>query len=150
MAQTTTKRTSAKKPSTTSRPQGTAARRTTTVLDRTVEISDDVLNSVEAGERAAIEAIRKVVDTVDRTLPPYGKGQTRRSEILDSAMHRADRLVDSQHDLTRKLIDSTTGSASRREGRKTKAHEAKETASEAKAEEPEAKAVAPEEVIDAS
>jgi len=120
MAQTTPKRTPAKKPSTTARPA--ASRRTTTVIDRTVEVSDEVLKSVEAGERAAIDAVRKIVDTVDRTLPPYGgKRATKRYEILDSAINRADRLVDAQHDLMRKLIDSTAKTAGRREVEKADA-----------------------------
>ena len=117
MAQTASTRTRAKKPSASATKRPAAARRSSTRrIDRTVEMSDEVLKSVEAGERAAIDALRKIVDTVDRTLPPYGgKRPTRRSEILDSAINRADRLVDAQHDLIRRLIDSTARSAGRRE-----------------------------------
>jgi len=117
MAQTTTKRpTRASKPAAGTRTA--PARRATTVIDRTVDMSDEVLKSVEAGERAAIQAVRKLVETVDRTLPPYGKHPTKRHEFMDSAMDRADRLVDSQHDFTRKLIDATAKSAGRRESEK--------------------------------
>jgi len=39
------------------------------VVDRTSELSDDVLKSLESGSRAAIEAVRKFVDVVDEALP---------------------------------------------------------------------------------
>ncbi len=120
MAQTTTKRTTrVSKPSPSD--QRAAARRTTTVIDRTVDMSDEVLKSVQAGERAAIQAVRKLVETVDRTLPPYGKHPTKRHEIMDSAMDRADRFVDTQHDFLRKLIEATAKSAGRRESEKAAA-----------------------------
>ena len=35
-------------------------------IGRTTDLSDDVLHSVESGQRAAIDAVRKFVDTVDR------------------------------------------------------------------------------------
>lgn len=112
MPQTTPKRaTRASKPAA-SGPT-IAARRVTTVIDRTVDVSDEVLKSLEAGERAALQAVRKLVETVDRTLPPYGKHPTRRYEIADSAIDRADRFVDTQHDFLRKLIESTAKSAQR-------------------------------------
>ena len=116
MAQATSKRTRASKPAASTRP---SADRRTAVIDRTVDVSDEVLKSVEAGERAALNAVRKLAETVDRTLPPYGKHPTKRHEIMDSAIDRADRFVDTQHDFLRKLIDATAKSAGRREDGKT-------------------------------
>ena len=77
-----------------------------TAVETTAELSDEVLQSVEDGQRAAIEAVRKFVDTVDQNLPPEGEGPSRRQEIVDSALEMADRLVHTQYDFLRKLVDS--------------------------------------------
>jgi hypothetical protein len=73
-------------------------------VDRTAELSDEVLKSLEAGQRAAIEAVRKFVDTVDQALPPRGETPSRRQDIIDSAMEMADRLVHVQYDFIRKVV----------------------------------------------
>jgi hypothetical protein len=82
--------------------RGVTAARHVTAVDRTAELSDDVLKSAEAGQRAAIEAVRKFVDTV-----------------LNSAMEMADGLVHTQYDFIRKVIDSAAKSLSRRDGTKS-------------------------------
>ena len=56
------------------------------VVDRTTELSDDVLKSLESGQRAAIEAVRKFVDVVDEALPVIGEQPSRREHIIDAAM----------------------------------------------------------------
>ena len=113
MAQTTTapRRPAAKAPATRKRSTATAHRPTT--VDRTKELSDEVLESVEKGQRAAIEAVRKFVDTVDRALPAPGEGASRRQEVVDSAMEMADRLVHTQYEFIRKVIDSAAKSLTR-------------------------------------
>jgi hypothetical protein len=57
-----------------------------TAVDRTTELADEVLKSVESGQRAAIEAVRKFVDTVDQALPAHGEGPSRRQDVVDAAM----------------------------------------------------------------
>ncbi len=95
----------AKAPAT--RKRTTTAARPATAVDRTTELSEEVLDSLEKGQRAAIEAVRKFVDTVDQTLPalPHGEGPSRRQEIVDSALEMADRLVHAQYDFIHKVID---------------------------------------------
>jgi len=44
-----------------------------TVVDKTVGLSQEVLESVESGQRAAIEAMRKYVETVDAASPANGR-----------------------------------------------------------------------------
>jgi len=117
MAQATTKHRPTEKSPATPRRRATASR-PTTAIDRTTELSDEVLDSVEKGQRAAIEAVRKFVDTVDEALPAHGEGPTRRQEIVDSAMEMADRLVHTQYDFIRKVIDSAGKSLSRSDGAK--------------------------------
>ena len=111
MAETTRKRAPAKAP-TPRRPRA-ATPRPKTAVDRTTELSEEVLDLVEKGQRAAIEAVRKFIDTVDQALPTVGEGPSRRQEIVDSAMEMADRLVHTQYDFIRKVIDSAGKSLNR-------------------------------------
>ena len=74
-------------------------------LDRTSELSDELLKSVESGQRAAIEAVRKFVDTVDQTLPALGEHPSKRQQVVDAAMEMADRLVHTQYDFLRKVVE---------------------------------------------
>jgi len=119
MAQTTTRRRpAAKAPGT--RKRTVTVPRPSTPIDRAVGLSDEVLDSLEKGQRAAIEAVRKFVDTVDHALPalPHDEGPTRRREIVDSALEMADTLVHAQYDFIHKVIDSAGKSLSRTDGGK--------------------------------
>ena len=91
---------------------GSRKRQSKSPVDRTTELSEDVLKSVESGQRAAIEAVRKFVDTVDEALPAIGEGASRRQKVVDSAMEMADRLVHTQYDFIRKVVDSAGKSLS--------------------------------------
>ena len=102
----------------------TARKRTTTAprpagkVDRTKELSEEVLDSLEKGQRAAIDAVRNFIDTVDHALPalPHGEGPTKRQEIVDSALEMADRLVHAQYDFIHKVIDSAGKSLTKSDG----------------------------------
>jgi hypothetical protein len=86
-------------------------------VDRTAELSDEVLKSLESAQRVAIEAVRKFVDTVDQTLPPHGETPSRRQEIVDAAMEMADRLVHTQYDFLRKVVGNAGKSLARSDDR---------------------------------
>ncbi len=75
-------------------------------VDRSRELSEDVLKSLDDGAETAIEAVRKFVDTVDKALPPRGEGPSRREEITDSALEMAQRLAHTQYEFLRKVVDS--------------------------------------------
>lgn len=81
-------------------------------VDDATGLSEDVLKSVEDGQRAAIEAVHKFVDTVDQALPLGGDGPSRRQEVVDSALEMADRLVHTQYDFLRKVVHSAGKSLS--------------------------------------
>ena len=102
-------------PKTKTGPRRAAASRSKTAVDRTTDLTQELAQSVEDGQRAAIEAVRKFVDTVDRNLPalPHGEGPSRRQEIIDSALEMTDRLVHTQYDFIRKVVDSTGRTLSR-------------------------------------
>jgi hypothetical protein len=82
-------------------------------VERTTELSEDVLKSLDDGARSSIEAVRRFVETVDRALPPRGEGPSRREEITDSALEMAQRLVHTQYDFLRKVMDSAGKSLTR-------------------------------------
>jgi hypothetical protein len=115
MAETKTKRSTA-----TATQRRPAASRPKTAGERTAGLSKEVAQSVEDGQRAAIDAVRKFVDTVDHTLPalPHGEGPSRRQEIIDSALEMADRMVHVQYDFIRRAADSAGKALSRPGGEK--------------------------------
>ena len=90
------------------------------VVDRTSELSDDVFKSLESGSRAAIEAVRKFVDVVDEALPalPHGEHPSRRREIVDAAMDMADRLVKTQYEFLRSVVQTAATTVNREENEK--------------------------------
>ena len=89
-------------------------------IDRTAELSDEVLTSLESGSRAVIEAVRKFVDVVDEALPalPHGERPSRRREIVDAAMDMADRLVKTQYEFLRSVVQDAATAVSREEDEK--------------------------------
>ena len=83
-------------------PQTTTQR---SVVDRTTNLSEEVLESVESGQRAAIEAVHKFVDTVDEKLPALGdEHPSLRQDLVDAALDMADQLVHTQYDFLRKVV----------------------------------------------
>ena len=73
---------------------------------RTAELSEEVLKSVEAGQVAALKAVRKFIDTVDEALPAIGDRPSRRQTVIDAALEMADRLVTTQYDFLRSVVRS--------------------------------------------
>jgi hypothetical protein len=89
-------------------------RQQASAVDRTAKLSDEVLKSVESGQRAAIDAVHTFVDAVDEKLPALGDGHpSRRQEIIDAALEMSDRLVRAQYDFLRKVLDSAGKALSR-------------------------------------
>lgn len=84
-----------------------------TGADRAERLTEDLFEEVEAGQRAAIKAVKRFVDTVDRTLPPQTEGSSGRQTVVDAAMEMADQLVHVQYDFLRKVVRSAGKSLSR-------------------------------------
>ena len=92
------------------------------VVERTTELSDEVLGSVEAGQRAAIDAAGRFVVTVEKALPQEVEGTSEvAKKITESGLEMADRLVHTWYDFLRKVIGSTAKSVSSRNGAKPSA-----------------------------
>jgi hypothetical protein len=73
--------------------------------DRPTELSEQALESLEKGQRTAIEAVRKFVDTVDKT-QAHAADPSERQEVIDSALEMADRLVHTQYEFLRTVVQS--------------------------------------------
>jgi hypothetical protein len=93
-------------------------KREASAVDRTAALSDEVLKSLESGQRAAIDSVRKFVDTVDEKLPALGERPSRRQEIVDAAMEMADRLVHTQYDFLRNVVQSAGKALSKPDDKK--------------------------------
>ena len=83
------------------------------IVDRPTELSEQTLDSVEKGQRAAIEAVRKFVDTVDEALPAGGDRPSRRETLIDAALDMAEKLVATQYDFLRSVVRSADRSLSK-------------------------------------
>jgi hypothetical protein len=87
------------------------------VVERSAALSDEVLESLEAGQRAAIDAAGRFVVTVEEALPHEVQGTSEVAKtITESGLETADRLVQTWYDLLRKVIGSTAKSLSSRNG----------------------------------
>ena len=86
-----------------------------TVVEQAAGLSDEVLESVEAGRRAAIEAVRKFVDTVDEVTPALVDG-SRRKTIVDAALDLADSLVTTWVEFLRSVVRSASETVSGKPG----------------------------------
>jgi hypothetical protein len=96
-------KTATRKPAATRKPRATRA---SGAVDRSTELSEDVFKSLDDGAQTALDAVRKFVATVDKALPPRGEGPSRREEVTDSALEMAQRLVHTQAEFLRKVVDS--------------------------------------------
>lgn len=86
-----------------------------TVVERAADLSGEVLKSVESGQRAAIDAVRKFVGAVDESMPAHGDDHpSRRKTIVDAALEMADKLVKTQYEFIRSVIGSASETLKRR------------------------------------
>jgi hypothetical protein len=87
------------------------------VVDRTAKLSDDVLKSLETGERAAVEALGQFLIAIEDALPQEVAATSDvAKKITESGLETTDRLVQAQHEFLRNLIDSAARSLRSRNG----------------------------------
>jgi hypothetical protein len=77
-----------------------------TVAERAAELSDDVLESVEAGRKAAIEAVRKFVTAAEQATPAL-VDPSRRNAVIDAALDLAEELSAARIEFLRSVVRST-------------------------------------------
>jgi hypothetical protein len=91
----------------------------TYAVDRGAELSDGVLKSLEASERAALEAVGEFVITIEEALPQeVASTSDVAKKITESGFEMADRLVHTMNDFVRKVIDSAAKSLISHDGAK--------------------------------
>lgn len=69
---------------------------------RWAELSDEVLESVEAGRKKAIDAVRKFVDEVS----PAITDKSRRKNVIDAALDLAEELFTARIEFLRSVVRS--------------------------------------------
>lgn len=77
-----------------------------TRVERTAELSEQVLEQVKGSQKKAIEAVRKFMESVDEALPPHGENPSRRQEVIDSALEMSEKLVQTQYDFLTGVVRS--------------------------------------------
>jgi len=96
--------------------RGTPEARFASVVERSAELSDGVLKSLEAGERAALEAVGRFMITIEEALPQEVASTSEvAKKITESGFEMADRLVHTMNDFPRTVIDSAAKSLSSRD-----------------------------------
>ncbi len=89
--------------------------RLVSIVDRTSELSNEVLKALETGERTAIEAVGKFVITVEDALPQEVADTSEvAKKITESGLEMADRLIHTEYDFLRNVLDSAAKSLSSR------------------------------------
>ena len=76
------------------------------IADKPTELSEQVLESLNRGGQAALEAFKKFVDTVDQALPRLGEAPSWRQQVIDSGLEMAESLVQAQYDFLRNVVSS--------------------------------------------
>lgn len=74
-----------------------------TVVERAAELSDDVLESVDAGRKTAIEAVRKFVTAVDQAMPAL-VDPSRRKAVINAALDLAEELSAARIEFVRGVV----------------------------------------------
>jgi hypothetical protein len=87
------------------------------VVDKTAELSGDVLKSIETGERAAIAAVGQFLITVEEAVPQQVVGTSAVAKMItESGLEMTDRLIHTEYDFLRKVVDSAAKPLSGRNG----------------------------------
>lgn len=92
------------------------------VVDRSTGLSEDTIQALEDGARAAIEAVGRFVVTVEEALPQEVHGTSDvAKKITESGLEMADKLVATQAEFLRKVVEGAGDALSSRDAAKPKA-----------------------------
>ena len=78
-----------------------------TVVERVSGLSEEVLESVDASRRTAIEAVRKFVSTLEEETPALVDPSLRKA-LIDAGLDLADELSSALMELLRSIIRSAS------------------------------------------
>jgi signal-transduction protein with cAMP-binding, CBS, and nucleotidyltransferase domain len=74
-----------------------------TVVERGETLSEEMLNSIQAGQRTAMDAVRKFGATLDEAIPNL-LDESARKKVIGAALDMIDQLVAAQLELLREAI----------------------------------------------
>ncbi len=104
-------------PTAAKQPKGAAASDRGAV-EKTAELSEQVLEQVKDSQQSAIEAVRRFMESVDEALPPHGENHSRRQDVIDSALEMSQKLVKTQYEFLTNVVHSageTLGASGKKE-----------------------------------
>jgi len=84
-----------------------------TVAERAADLSEEVLDSVEARQRAAIEALRKFIDRLDDAMPDLVADPSVRKKVVDAIGDYYEQLARTQYEVLRSVVRSGSGMVSK-------------------------------------
>lgn len=71
-------------------------------------VAEEIIDAIEHGEIAGLEAVRKFVDSVDEALPsPDGVPSPDREKIINSAFKMVEQLLSVSNDFARNITKAT-------------------------------------------
>ena len=76
-----------------------------TVVERVETLSEEMLDSIQAGEQTVMDAVRNFVAALDEVMPNL-VDESARKKVIDAALNMVDQLVTAQLELVRKAIGS--------------------------------------------
>jgi len=76
-----------------------------TVVERVETLSEEMLDSIQAGEQTVMDAVRNFVAALDEVMPNL-VDESARKKVIDAALNMVDQLVTAQLEFVRKAIGS--------------------------------------------
>lgn len=76
-------------------------------IERTTDLSDQVLEQVKLGQQAALEAVRGFMESVDRPVASGEEAPSRPYQVIDSALNMSQQLIRSEYDVLREIVRAT-------------------------------------------
>ena len=110
-----------------------------TVAERAENLSDEVLERVEARQRAAIEALRKFVDRLDDAMPNLGDDPSVRKKVVDAIVDYYEQFATTTNEFVTTMVHGAIGTLNKRAAKKAQKRAAQPAAKRAVAAKPAAK-----------
>jgi hypothetical protein len=75
--------------------------------------ADRIIDSVADAERSALDAVRRFLDTVNKSFPDVGPDGGQRQRIIDSAFRMTEELVGTTNQFAHRLVEASADAAKR-------------------------------------
>ncbi len=85
-----------------------------TVAERAADLSDEVLERVEARQLAAIEALRNFVDHLNDAMPNLANDPSARKKVLDAIGDYYEQLATATNEFVAKMVHGAIGTLNER------------------------------------